>query len=167
MNRVSKAVTYISSGLSARVATIDDLLLIYHWNNDPEVRKNSFNPAPIALENHSLWLQSKLKSFDCKIYIIEALEKPAAQIRFNITGNIATISYLVAPEFRGKGLGVEVIRLGIEKLKMDFPHANLVEGLVQYTNKASIRVFEKAGFKYSDNQARQTEAHRFVLELNL
>lgn len=167
MSEVSKAANYINSGLMVRGATIDDLLLIYHWNNDPDVRKNSFNPEPITFESHSNWFREKLRSDDCKIYVIESLERPVAQIRFNLTKNIATISYLVAPEFRGKGLGIGVINLGLHRLKVDFPKIALVEGLVQYSNKASIRVFEKAGFSYDTNQTHQPEAFRFVLKLNV
>jgi UDP-2,4-diacetamido-2,4,6-trideoxy-beta-L-altropyranose hydrolase len=167
MSEISKAVTYKHSGLKVREVTIDDLLLIYYWNNDPDVRFNSFNPETITLENHSNWFREKLKSADCKIYVIESLEKPAAQIRFTVTENIATISYLVAAEFRGKGLGVGVINLGLDRLKVDFPKIALVEGLVKCSNKASIRVFEKVGFNYDENQAHQSKFYRFVLNLDV
>ncbi|WP_235941967.1 UDP-2,4-diacetamido-2,4,6-trideoxy-beta-L-altropyranose hydrolase [Pontibacter fetidus] len=154
----------LSAGLVLRNATIDDLQLIFDWNNDPEVRQRSFNPEPILLENHTRWFKSKLDDAGCKIYIAEVAGKPAAQIRFDLKNETATISYLISRDFRGKGLGHTVLLKGITKLQSEVAGIKLIEGLVQQDNPASVRAFEKAGFAYGEAAINYPGAFRFVLQ---
>lgn len=153
-----------SASLTLRQATEDDLLLIYHWNNAPEVRRQSFNPGPIPLANHQAWFRARLADNNTPIYVAEVQGVPAAQIRFSISGSTATLSYLIDKNYRGKGLGHTVLLKGVEKLKREHPEVALVEGLVQRDNIASVRAFEKAGFAYVAPDPEHPEAYRFVLE---
>ena len=52
-----------------RVADKNDLIILYEWTNDPEVRKNSFSDKKITLEEHNKWFYNKLKSKKTDIYI--------------------------------------------------------------------------------------------------
>jgi len=155
----------LNANLALREATEDDLLLAYNWNNDPEVRRNSFNPEPILLESHTRWFQAKLADSACKLYLAEVAGEPAAQIRFDLKNEQVTISYLIAKPFRGKGLGHTILLRGIRKLKEQHPEVQLVQGLVQPENMASVRAFEKAGFAYAGSDPQHPQAHRFVLAL--
>lgn len=155
----------LAAGLTLRNATITDLNLVFDWNNDPEVRRQSFNPEPILFDNHTSWFTAKLEDAACKFYIAEAAGTPAAQIRFDIKDNTATISYLISRNFRGKGLGHTVLRKGVAKLIAETPEVKAIEGLVQQANKASVRAFEKAGFNYGTSDPKHPDAHRFLLEL--
>ncbi|GGG25353.1 UDP-2,4-diacetamido-2,4,6-trideoxy-beta-L-altropyranose hydrolase [Pontibacter amylolyticus] len=153
----------LAASITMRKATEDDLMLLFGWNNDSEVRKNSFNPKPIPLANHQAWFMARLKDEDTSIYIAESAGEPAAQIRFSLSGGTATISYLIAGGFRGKGLGHVVLLKGVEKLKQDHPRVTLVEGLVQRENNPSIKAFERAGFSYGEPDPEHPGAYRFVL----
>ncbi len=153
------------TNLKLRHATIADLQLVFDWNNDPEVRKRSFNPEPILLENHTRWYKAKLEDANAKFYIAEVNGKPAAQIRFDVNADTATISYLISDGFRGKGLGHNVLHKGISKLKRENQTIKTIVGLVQENNMASVRAFEKAGFAYGTTDPQHPNAHRFVLEL--
>jgi UDP-2,4-diacetamido-2,4,6-trideoxy-beta-L-altropyranose hydrolase len=153
------------TNLTLRDATIADLQLVFDWNNDPEVRQRSFNPEPILIENHTRWYKTKLEDANCKFYIAAVNGTPAAQIRFDLTGDTATISYLINKEFRGKGLGHTILQKGISKLKREAQTIKTIVGLVQQNNVASVRAFEKAGFAYSTPDKKHTDAHRFVLQL--
>ena len=155
----------LGASLIFREATADDLQLLFEWNNDPEVRRRSFNTEPILLENHTRWYQARLENPNSKIYIAETKDSPAAQIRFDLNGGTATISYLIAAAYRGKGLGHTVLQKGIEKLQKQRPDLQRVEGLVQPENIASVRAFEKAGFAYGTPDGQHPQAHRFVLQL--
>ncbi|WP_235925739.1 UDP-2,4-diacetamido-2,4,6-trideoxy-beta-L-altropyranose hydrolase [Pontibacter burrus] len=155
----------LSQRLTLRQATIADLELIFDWNNDPEVRRQSFNPEPILLDNHTRWYTARLEDTACRFYIAEIDGLPAAQIRFDIKEGIATISYLISIGYRGKGLGHIVLQKGIAKLKAESPDLKLVEGLVQQNNRASVRAFEKAGFNYGTPAPEHPDAYHFVLEL--
>ena len=153
----------LAASITVREATIDDLMLLFEWANDPEVRKNSFNPNPIQLENHTSWLQAKLQDEQAKLYIAEAAGVPAAHIRFELQDGKATVSYLIGSGFRGKGLGHVILLKGVAKLLQQKPELNLVEGLVQQANVASSRAFEKAGFSYAAPDPKHPDAHRFEL----
>ncbi|PTX19977.1 UDP-2,4-diacetamido-2,4,6-trideoxy-beta-L-altropyranose hydrolase [Pontibacter mucosus] len=156
----------LSASLTLRQATEEDLLLIYHWNNAPEVRRQSFNPEPIPLANHQAWFRARLIDDNTPIYIAEVQGVPAAQIRFTISGTTATLSYLIDGNYRGKGLGYTVLLKGVERLRREHPEVRLVEGLVQRDNIASVRAFEKAGFAYAAPDPEHPGAHHFVLELS-
>ncbi|WP_299824488.1 UDP-2,4-diacetamido-2,4,6-trideoxy-beta-L-altropyranose hydrolase [uncultured Pontibacter sp.] len=153
----------LATSIRMREATEDDLLLLFDWANDPEVRKHSFNPNPILLESHTRWLHTKLEDKQTKLYIAETDGEPAAHIRFELLNGKAVISYLISDGFRGKGLGHVVLQKGVAKLLQQTPELNLVEGLVQQENMASVRAFEKAGFSYGTPDSKYPQAHRFEL----
>jgi UDP-2,4-diacetamido-2,4,6-trideoxy-beta-L-altropyranose hydrolase len=155
----------LAASLTLRNATADDVMLVYGWNNDPEVRQHSFKPEPIPLANHQAWFSARLRDNSTPIYIAESAGEPAAQIRFGLSGRTATISYLIDSGFRGKGLGHVVLLKGVERLKQDHPEVPLVEGLVQRDNIASVRAFEKAGYTYGEPDPEYPGAYRFVLDL--
>lgn len=152
----------LTTQLKLRKAIPEDLHLLYEWANDPEVRRHSFNPDPIPLEDHTRWFQSKLDNPDAILYLAEADGKPAAHIRFDIHDSTATISYLIGGNYRGKGLGHTVLLKGIQQLLQDRPDVQLVAGLVEQQNKASVRSFEKAGFAYGEADPAHPKAFRFV-----
>ncbi|MHA6247650.1 UDP-2,4-diacetamido-2,4,6-trideoxy-beta-L-altropyranose hydrolase [Pontibacter sp. CAU 1760] len=151
--------------LTFRQVREDDINLLFDWANDPEVRKHSFNPAPIAFENHSQWFRHIFQDEQTELYIAMIQGAPAAQLRFRIIECAATISYLISPEFRGKGLGHVVLQKGVAHLKLRRADVQTVEGLVQQANVASVRAFEKAGFRKISPSAEHPEALRFRLQL--
>lgn len=154
----------VVASIALREATSEDLMLLFNWANDPEVRKQSFNPNPIRLESHTRWLQARLEDERAKLYIAESAGEPAAHIRFDIEDDTATISYLIGREYRGMGLGHVILQRGVARLMRQKPEVKLVEGLVQPENLASVRAFEKAGFSYGEPHPKHPHAHRFVLE---
>ncbi|WP_276496162.1 UDP-2,4-diacetamido-2,4,6-trideoxy-beta-L-altropyranose hydrolase [Pontibacter litorisediminis] len=154
------------ASLKLRRATAEDVLLVYDWNNDAEVRKRSFNPKPIPLASHQAWFKARLEDTGTPVYIAEVAGEPAGQIRFNLSGGQATLGYLIARKYRGKGLGHVVLLKGVERLRQECPEVTLVEGLVQHENIASVRAFEKAGFSYGAPAPEHPEAFCFVLRLS-
>ncbi|WP_377468994.1 UDP-2,4-diacetamido-2,4,6-trideoxy-beta-L-altropyranose hydrolase [Pontibacter silvestris] len=153
------------SKLTVRNAIKDDLLLLFNWANDPEVRKRSFNKTPIPFDSHSIWFEAKLQDRNTFLYVAEVNSEPAAHIRFEISDNEAIISYLISSAFRGKGLGHTVLLKGIKKLQQQLPQSLQIVGFVQKDNVASIRAFEKAGFAYAEADAKYPDAQKFTLSL--
>ncbi|WP_114781515.1 UDP-2,4-diacetamido-2,4,6-trideoxy-beta-L-altropyranose hydrolase [Botryobacter ruber] len=155
----------LSARIRLREVTEQDMLLLYGWANDPEVRKHSFNPEPIPLEQHQQWFRYKLAIPESCLYIAEVDGLPMAHIRFELSSSSALLSYLIAPGFRGKGLGHVVLLKGIKFLQQQHPELKEVAGLVQPDNTASVRAFEKAGFNYAEPDPFYPQAYRFVLSL--
>ncbi|WP_439883136.1 UDP-2,4-diacetamido-2,4,6-trideoxy-beta-L-altropyranose hydrolase [Pontibacter sp. MBLB2868] len=154
----------LMASVTIREVTIHDLMLLFDWANDPEVRKQSFNPDPILLESHTRWLKAKLEDERAMLYIAEADGVPAAHIRFELENGTATISYLIGPAFRGRSLGHVVLQKGVAALLRHRPEVRLVEGLVQKENLASVRAFEKAGFRRGMPDPQHPKAYRFLME---
>lgn len=49
-------------GAILRKVTKDDIMLLYNWANDNEVRKNAFNSNYIDINVHKKWFEDKLNS---------------------------------------------------------------------------------------------------------
>lgn len=149
--------------LRLRVAEENDCLLIWEWANDRTVRENAFNSEHILWKNHQLWYYKKLASSDSQLWILEYDGIPAAQIRYDrVDVNTAEISYSVAFDYRGQGLGTKILlftmQLACEQLNVKFLRA-----LVLSFNKASIAIFIKAGFQdIGQHQLLQGICHTFI-----
>jgi len=133
--------------LVLRPVTEADTLLLFDWANDPEVRQNSFSTEPISLEIHQIWFKNKLQDPDCIIYIAEVKKIPAGMIRFDLVEQTATISYLLAEDFRGKKLGTLLLQKGLEALQDHNPTVEKAIGHIQEDNVASISAFKNNNFK--------------------
>lgn len=127
--------------LSLRRATKEDSMLLFEWINDPDVRKNSFNHNYIAIEDHLKWFESKLYDVNCDIYIITYNNKNIGILRLEKEGSYHKVSYLIDKNYRGKGIGTELLNY----IKKKFFNRILI-GYVKYDNVASIKAFEKSNY---------------------
>lgn len=162
--------------LFLRPATSNDMMLYFHWANDPAVRAHSFTQEPIPLDTHQRWFERALTDPHTVLYVAELLSverlateempsqtlrqsvgqsvgqpmrQPIGQIRFHLADGVAEIGFSLDEAFRGKGLGTALLRAGTERLVQEHgQHAALhtVRGAVKVTNPASALAFERAGF---------------------
>lgn len=127
--------------------------LLYKWANDLECRKNSFQSEPIQYETHVKWCNDKLKSKDVDIYIAYLKSIPVGQIRLVYEYKTALISYSIDKNYRGLGLGRQLIQ-SIEEQKL-YGKNNITKlvGKVKLDNIASQIVFEKCQYEkiYKDD----------------
>ena len=158
-----------------REAVPSDCRLLYDWRMDPVTRAGSFGHDTFPYEEHEKWFR-KLMADPCRKQFIllrmpaagssaaelpvaaqtaadstEAVlpaATPAAQLRLDLSGQDAEISYSVAASERGKGIGTLLIQMAVS-------HARNVSGIRTLTaevlpdNTASRRIFEKCGFHLS------------------
>lgn len=131
----------------------DDLLQTYEWATNQDIRKFFFNPSKVSFEEHSSWFNARLKNKN-SYYFLAYLDNDAfGSIRFDVTGHIATVSYLIDPKFHGRGLGTIILSRGVQALLNETTNEiKAVQGEVLIANKASIRVFEKLGYKAGLNK---------------
>lgn len=136
--------------LTLRRAAFSDLEITYQWATSRAVRAFSFSTHEISAEEHQQWFSSRLKDNNCLFFIAISDGKPAGSIRFDIRDQEALISYLVAPEFQGQGLGQVILRLGLRELLSDQQKHNIplshVTGYVLHANIPSLKAFRRLGF---------------------
>lgn len=151
--RLSKLFNQIvlKNTVSLKKATIEDLQTTYEWAADPIVRAFSFSKHEISFEEHSSWFTKKISDENCLYLIAEMNGEKIGSIRFDLNNNEAIISYLIAPKFHGKGLGLIILTNGLHFLQNEIQKSSLnvknVIGFVMEENIPSVKAFERLGFK--------------------
>ena len=132
--------------LQIRKAKLTDVDLLFKWTNDELVRSQSFSSAVIPYADHCVWFQRKVEDKNSFFFIVEQDDNKVGLIRFDMNNGTATIGVSIDKEFRGKGLGAEIINLGVQSYfkENDFP----ILASIKKVNMASVKSFEKAGFQY-------------------
>lgn len=132
--------------LEAQSSDIHD---VYGLANDSVVRKNSLKQDEISWDIHVNWFNEKLKNKRSVFYVVrDKSHVLVGQIRFDdIEGDAKTylVSFSLAKEFRGRGLGAKLLTDAIKNLSAE----NHFDGLVAYIkkeNEVSLKCFLKAGF---------------------
>jgi UDP-2,4-diacetamido-2,4,6-trideoxy-beta-L-altropyranose hydrolase len=145
--RVARELVQPASGLRLRTVGPNDEDVLLEWANDSLTRRNAFNSAPISPSEHHAWFTGRLATPErCRMYIAE--DKTGAlvgQVRFDRGDAAWTISYTLAPAFRGRGLGRALLHAALRALRGAEPGAETV-GLVKEFNRPSCRIFESLGF---------------------
>lgn len=130
-----------------RLATVDDVKVIFEWANDDDMRINSFESKSIEWEEHVIWYNNKLSSNNSIIFIAESEEhKNIGQIRFDKYLNYAKIDFYITKEFRSQGFGCEILTKGIGLAFSHWIDLEFVKGEVKKENLASQKAFLKASF---------------------
>ncbi len=133
--------------LFLRFANEEDKEDVFIWRNDPESIK--YSPSgKVNPEEHNKWYSQKIKDSQTQLFIItDEKGNKIGTIRFDFNNiNSQEISIALNPKFRGKGLGTKSLRLGVHTY---FNNYNIKEitARVLNNNLASIKIFEKVGFK--------------------
>ena len=97
--------------ITLRPAMSDDLLLLYHWANDPVVRGSAFNAEKISLDEHKLWFENCLADENIFIFILMLSDIPIGQVRLNKTDNFYIINYSIDINYRAQGYGKIILQL--------------------------------------------------------
>lgn len=136
----------MAENVRLREATMDDMDLVFEWANDPEGRKNSFHTEPIPYDTHCNWYKNKMDSKDSNIYIYCEENRPAGQIRVDMEGQKAVISYFIEKNSRNRGHGKRIIQLLKEKVIHEYPQITELVAEVKKENYPSQKIFEDLGF---------------------
>jgi len=131
--------------LSLRRATSNDAPIYNMWLNESEQRSDLMNTRPIPLQNHSEWLDQKLKDLQSHLFVLEAGNLPVGQIRFEWRGDEALVEFSLDVLVRGRAWEKQLIKLGIEALKNSRPKA--LTGQVKQEDLISVAPFIRMGLR--------------------
>lgn len=149
--------------LFLRYATIEDARDVFDWRNDPVTRENSFNKDELDLESHMLWFGKRLGRENTLMYIMMNKDKKVGNIRIDIEGTTGEISYMIAPDARGKGYGKKILALLEQTLSGSEAGEKItaLSGSVLKGNKASCRCFLSNGY----TQTEEEDSYCFTKEI--
>ena len=136
-----------STVLSVRPAALEDADRLLQWRNDPVTRGNSFRTEPIGVEEHRVWLRRTLEDPGTRMYIGMRGSTPCGVVRFESRSDGASEANIALdPAFRGQGLAASVLRLARTQYIAD-GGKDRTTARVKATNVASLRAFERAGYR--------------------
>lgn len=141
-----------SKQLYLRLASYEDMDILYEWANDPVTRANSFNISQISYETHVKWFHKMMSNEDALQFILMCDSTPVGQVRLSINGNEAEIGYSISADYRGMGYGKLICQLLINKVKAEYPRIKTLIAQVKPQNIASLYCFQGCGFYKSFEQ---------------
>jgi len=126
----------------------DDCGLLWEWANDKEVRASAFSSDPIPWEEHVRWFMRKLQDPNCFIFVaLDNEDTPLGQVRFDIVRDgEAEIDVSIDRRKRRLGYGAPLISKAVKEVFGVTP-IRTVHAFIKPNNEASMRAFERAGFK--------------------
>lgn len=148
--------------------TLDCCKLIMEWRNDDITRLNSFNQNKFTFEQFKIIFFNKYFENSIPPLFAKFNNKNIAFIgSLDIDKNCVEISINIDPQFRGKKLAVPIIKSFINYILINNPEIKTINAKIKSFNKASIRCFEKAGFKYINSfEQNNTNIHLYKYKMN-
>ncbi|MEN8787464.1 MAG: GNAT family N-acetyltransferase [Flavobacteriales bacterium] len=131
---------------SIRKCQKNDMELVFNWSSEKLVRSQSFNSTEISKEVHEKWFATKLRSDNSLMLVNEFKNEPAGLVRFDIEEINSVVGILMDKKFRSKGLSFLMLEKSSKAYFETFSKPILA--FIKESNIASIKTFEKAGFKF-------------------
>jgi UDP-2,4-diacetamido-2,4,6-trideoxy-beta-L-altropyranose hydrolase len=119
--------------------------------NDPDAVRFSVTQQPVRREDHERWFATRRDDPQVHFWIAEEHGMPVAQVRVDVTGATGVVAVAVAAAHRGRGVGSEVLREMAIRIGED-ERVHVLRALVHPDNTPSIRAFERAGFRLSEER---------------
>lgn len=133
--------------LCVRQALPTDIEILYSWANDQTTRMMSFHSHTISWSEHQRWFEHMLRSPDTLLMIGELDEThgktPIGLVRID-SDRVVSIS--LDPKYRGRRLGVYLLREALNFYFQFFPPCHLI-AYIKPENQASLKMFTRVGFR--------------------
>ncbi|MBR0195947.1 MAG: GNAT family N-acetyltransferase [Paludibacteraceae bacterium] len=131
-----------------------DLPYLYRWENDASAWADGANHNPLSQQDLRAYIESTTGDIyrDGQLRLI--IEEDGATMGcidlfdFDPRNRRAAIGMYVAPEFRGKGVGKEALRL-LEQYAFGFLHLRVLYAVIATKNIACTALYRNAGYTES------------------
>jgi UDP-2,4-diacetamido-2,4,6-trideoxy-beta-L-altropyranose hydrolase len=145
---------------TVRLATRDDSESLWLWANDPSATAKDSQPADTQKMSHEEWLQDVLTTTDKHLFMGEWVGQTVGSCQFDMRGEEAKVSLMLAPAYRGLGLSTPLLRASINAFWEKRPNVPLVAHVPTMSIEA-LRLYTACGFE--PVRSDENEMHRFVL----
>lgn len=135
-----------STAWLVRRAALRDEALLLAWRNDPAARSASHSEALVTPEMHRRWFAAALANSERRIFIAELDSAPVAMARLDREAVGYQLSWYVAADARGRGVGRRLLADVLAQLRR-YGDPGPVRAEIKPDNAASIRVAEAAGLR--------------------
>lgn len=132
--------------ISLRPAQAADSDAIWRWRNAEETRRHAFDDRPIPQDVHDRWFESALHDPARALLIGVHQGQAIGVLRYDITGDRATVSVYLLPGLYGRGFGSSLLEAGSRWMLENHPGVGVLRAEVKVANEASSGAFLKAGF---------------------
>jgi RimJ/RimL family protein N-acetyltransferase len=120
---------------------------LFRWRTDRETRVGSRDTSDVSWDEHLTWLKSTLQSPDRQLLIAEDERGAVGTIRLDLVDGAWEMSWTVAPEHRGKGVGAAIVQLAVSRMTGERVFAE-----IKAANFPSRRIAEKSGFRLREDR---------------
>jgi RimJ/RimL family protein N-acetyltransferase len=137
-----------------RILTQSDSNQLLNWRNQIEIRKFSKNNRKISIDEHNIWLETRLALINelGPIFIFEKEELAIGMTRLDKKNKQESeISILVSPTNQGKGFGIKMLDLTIVHA-LDILRIPVLIAQIHTKNHASLALFRRFGFQIVDKR---------------
>jgi RimJ/RimL family protein N-acetyltransferase len=146
--------------------TIDsDCRSFWEWTNDRGADSVSLAREPVSWERHIEWFRARLTDPRSTLYTaVNRQGHPMGMVRYQLDGRHAVLSIVLGAAYRGKGNGRKMLFLATEELFRSSGVA-AIHAFVKPSNKASVQLFESAGFRKAGIETvHGDQAIRYLLD---
>ena len=133
--------------MNIREVTMNDYKILLIWRNDIDTRKNSHSMEPISEEKHKQWLSNVIDNVNRTIYLFEINHNPVGTGRIDYDGELYELSWTVSPDYRGQGLGKQMVSRLVTLLE-----GKKIRAEVKKSNIPSIKICEYVGMKFEKEE---------------
>ena len=151
--RVASAL--LAQNVLLRPATVEDAELIHEWRNDPRTRRYFHDPSEVSLDAHLRWWSRSLVDQERLLMIACCGGRSVGSLRLDRSATVARISIFLDPDLTGLGLGVGMLRAAQRLAVQHSWRLERLEADVHPDNKASVSIFEAAGFSRTGSMSWQ------------
>lgn len=130
------------SALLFRLAKLEDADVLLQWRNDLQTRVSSRNMDIVKIDGHRKWLAAVLQDSKRHLYVVECEGVLVGTVRIDEQNGMSELSWTVAPEHRGKGLGKRMV------LKLASSVERPIYAEVKKGNVASEKIALHAGMRF-------------------
>lgn len=140
---------HLRDRIHLRRAVPEDCDKVWRWRNHPSVRRFSISAGRIPLEAHREWFHRVLNNRKKVLLIALMNEEEVGVLRFDLDlkTRAAALSIYVKPGRHHRGIGTEMMKAGEGWLREKRPSMKTIIATVGVENRASLKLFGRAGFK--------------------